>query len=83
MKNGDFYSEKNSIRCMIQHAEMFCMRGKLVKAARILEKAKALILMGMEIRPGDTTLDLLKTRHEKCWNKIIESMAKNIQSDCI
>ena len=62
---------------MIGQADILRRKGKLLKAAKNLKKADTLINVALKNTPGNKILLTMKTKHEKCWNKIIDTMARS------
>ena len=77
MKNCEYSTATKNIRCLIGQADMLRRKGRLLKAAKILKKADALIIGALRSSPGNKILLAMKTKQEKCWNKIIDTMARN------
>ena len=77
MKNCEYPTATKNIRCLIGQADMLRRKGRLLKAAKILKKADALIIGALRSSPGNKILLAMKTKQEKCWNKIIDTMARS------
>ncbi|MBW6480021.1 MAG: hypothetical protein K0B37_11375 [Bacteroidales bacterium] len=77
MKNCDSPTTIRTIRCLIGQADMLRRKGRLLKAAKILKKADTLIKAALKCTPENKILLAMKTKQEKCWNKIIDTMARN------
>jgi hypothetical protein len=78
MKNCSFPTAFKTIRCLIGQADMLRRKGRLIRAAKILKRADGLIKSAIKTAPEDKILLSIKTKHEKCWNKVIDNMAKRI-----
>jgi len=81
MKNCDSPSAIRIIRCLIGQAGQLLQKGKLLKAAMNSEKASALLTAELKKAPKNKTLLEMKIKNEKCWNKIIDAMAKSMHQD--
>ena len=77
MKNCEPPPSIKTIRCLIGQADMLRQMGRLIKAAKILKKADVLIKSALKNTPGNRKLLTMKNKHEKCWNKIIDTMARS------
>jgi len=62
---------------LIGRADLLRQKGSLIKAAKILKRADTLILTELRDKPGNKILLAMKNKQEKCWNKIIDRMARS------
>jgi hypothetical protein len=81
MKRCDSPSTIRIIRCLIGQAEQLLQSGKLLKAAMNSKKATALLTAALKNAPKKKSLLKIKLENEKCWNKIIDAMAKSMRQD--
>ena len=77
MKNCEYPTTAKNIRCLIGQADMLRRKGRLLKAVKILKRADALLSGTLKSKPENKILLAMKTKQEKCWNKIIDTMARN------
>jgi len=77
MKNYVSPTAIKAIRCLIGQADILRQMGKLLKAAKILKIADTLLKSALKSTPENKILLAMKTKQEKCWNKIIDTMARS------
>ncbi|TVQ85011.1 MAG: hypothetical protein EA393_13970 [Bacteroidetes bacterium] len=77
MKNSEYPTAIKTIRCLIGQADILRQKGKLLKAAKILKKTDILIKAALKSTPENKILLTMKTKHEKCWNKTIDTIARS------